>query len=113
MERELQRLDRLAELLDARFRLPGTGFRFGWDGIIGLIPVLGDTATLLPSFYLIWRARQLGLRRTLLLRMCLNTLLDYALGSIPLLGDIFDAAFKGNLRNTRILRRALAKQSPG
>lgn len=111
IERELRQLDRLAVLLDARFRLPGTGFRVGWDSILGLIPVIGDTATVVPSVYLIWRAHQLGLPRNVLFRMGLNSMVDYLVGSIPLLGDFFDAAFKANLRNVRLLRRALEKQS--
>lgn len=111
MERELRQLDRLAVLLDARFRVPGTSFRVGWDGILGLIPVIGDTATVVPSLYLIWRARQLRAPTSVLLRMAFNSVVDYLLGSIPLFGDLFDAAFKANLRNIRLLRRTLERQA--
>lgn len=111
IERELRQLDRLAHLLDSRFQVPGTKFRVGWDGILGLIPVLGDAVTVVPSLYLLWRARKFEVPRSVLFRMGLNSMIDYLAGNIPLVGDLFDVAFKANLRNTRLLRRALEKQS--
>ena len=106
---EIARLDRLADLLDSRFRLPGTGIRFGLDGLLGLVPGIGDTLTLLPSAWLVWRAWQLGLPRSDIARMATNTGVDYAVGLVPILGDIFDVAFKGNRRNIAILRATLEK----
>jgi hypothetical protein len=105
---EIARIERLANLLDARFRLPGTRFRFGYDTLIGLVPGLGDALTLAPSVWLVWRAGRLGLPRRLIARMAMNAGLDFALGSVPLVGDLFDAGFKANLRNAAILRRHLA-----
>lgn len=106
-EYELARLDRLAHQLDAKFRMPLFGFRFGWDGILGLIPGLGDLATALPSALIIRRAWQLGLPRHVLARMALNTGADFAFGSIPLLGSVFDVYFKANIRNIALIRRHL------
>ena len=106
--RELARLDRFAESLDARFRVPLIGLRFGWDSILGLVPWLGDTLTAMPSVWLILRARRLGAPRSLVAGMIARTALDYVVGSIPVLGDLFDLFFKANLRNVDALRRHLA-----
>jgi hypothetical protein len=110
---EIARLDRLADLLDSRFRIPGTKIRFGLDGLIGLVPGIGDTLTLLPSAWLVWRAWQMGLPRRDIARMAANTGVDYAVGLVPILGDIFDVAFKGNRRNIAILRAALGGMPRG
>ena len=107
--RELARLNRLARLLDARFRLPLTSIRVGADGLVGLIPGIGDTLVALPSAYMILRGWQLGARRRTLAKMTLNTGIDYAIGAVPLVGDIFDIGFKGNLRNIRLLEADLAE----
>ncbi|MDB6452856.1 DUF4112 domain-containing protein [Falsirhodobacter sp. 20TX0035] len=110
---EIARLDRLAHRLDSKFRMPLLGFRFGWDGILGLIPGLGDAATALPSALIIHRAWKLGLPRATLARMALNTGADFAFGSIPVLGSVFDIYFKANLRNIALIRRHLEQQSYG
>ncbi|MGP3697239.1 DUF4112 domain-containing protein [Rhodobacter sp. NSM] len=102
---EIRRLDRLSKLLDARFRV--LGIRFGWDGIASLIPGVGDAATLLPGAWLIWRAHKLGVPTAVILRMAANSGLDFVGGSIPVLGTIFDVAFKSNLRNMALLRQHL------
>lgn len=101
---ELARLERLGHALDAQWRVPGTGFRVGIDGMIGLIPGIGDTLAALPSAYIILCGWQLGARRRTLARMAVNTGVDYVIGMIPLLGDLFDFGFKANLRNLRLLR---------
>jgi hypothetical protein len=101
----------LARLLDDRFRIPGTSIRFGLDGLIGLVPGLGDVATTAASLYLVYRARALGMPKPVLARMIVNILADTAVGAIPLLGDIFDIAFKANRRNFDLLRRALAEEA--
>jgi hypothetical protein len=110
---EVARLDRLADLLDSRFRLPGTGIRFGLDGLIGLVPVIGDSLTLLPSAWLVWRAWRLGVPRRDIARMAANTGVDYVVGLVPILGDLLDVAFKGNRRNIAILREALDRVPRG
>lgn len=114
IETELVRLERLANLLDARFSLPGTSIRFGIDGIAGLIPGIGDTLTAAPSAWMIWRGHRLGVRRRALARMIANSGIDYVIGLVPLVGDIFDVGFKANLRNAAILRDELtAHQTAG
>jgi hypothetical protein len=107
---ELERLDALARTLDARFRIPLTGFRIGLDGLIGLIPGIGDTLALLPSGYLVARGWQLGARKRTLVRMGANTAVDYLVGLVPLVGDVLDIGYKGNLRNVALLRAEIAPE---
>ena len=98
----------LAWLLDSAFEIPGTRFRIGLDPLIGLIPVLGDLIGFLISSYIILLASRLGAPRVVLLRMFLNVLIDSVLGSVPIAGDLLDAAWKSNLMNARLLDRTLA-----
>jgi hypothetical protein len=103
----LAEMEVLTRLLDDRFRIPGTSIRFGLDGLIGLVPGVGDVATTAVSLYLVYRARALGAPKAVLARMIVNILADTAVGAIPLLGDIFDVAFKANRRNLDLLCRHL------
>jgi hypothetical protein len=105
----LQRIRWLADLFDDRFRLPGTERRFGLDGILGLIPGVGDTATGAVSLYLAAEAWRLGMPTTTILRMLLNVGIDTVLGAIPLLGDLFDFAWKANQKNVRLVLTHLEK----
>lgn len=109
-ERSLARLEALARLMDGAFALPGTNLRIGLDGLIGLLPGIGDLASGIVSSYLIWEARQLGAPRWLLARMIANTLLDTAFGAVPLVGDAFDIVFRANLKNMALLRRHVEKK---
>ncbi|MFN3232790.1 MAG: DUF4112 domain-containing protein [Alphaproteobacteria bacterium] len=104
---EMGRLNRLASLLDDQFAIPGTSIRFGLDGLLGLIPVIGDFATFLLSLYIVIRAHRLGAPGTLLGRMAANAIIDWLIGSIPVLGDFFDVGFKANRRNVDLLRHYL------
>lgn len=104
----LARLRKLAWLLDAQFGLPGTRFRFGVNSMLGLSPVVGDVALGLVSLYLIWEAKRLGAPNPLLGRMLANVAIEVAGGSVPIVGDLFDMAFKANLRNLGLLERWLA-----
>ncbi|WP_081727351.1 DUF4112 domain-containing protein [Mesorhizobium sp. L2C067A000] len=105
----LAELDLLAALLDARWRIPGTSIRFGLDALVGLVPVLGDAATGIISAYIVLRARNVGAGNGLVARMLGNVLLDTLVGSVPILGSIFDVYFKANNRNIRLLRRHINK----
>ena len=98
----LRRLQALAWLLDNSIPLPG-GFRIGVDALLGLIPGIGDAVGALISAYIVNEARSMGASRAVLLRMMGNVLIETAIGSIPLAGDVFDAAFKANARNLALL----------
>lgn len=108
-DRELRRLESLADLLDSRFRVPGTQVRFGLDALLGLVPGIGDTLALLPSIYLILRARRLGAPMSLVIRMMITVLVDYVVGLVPVLGDIFDIVFRANTANLDLLRNHLSR----
>lgn len=97
-------LERLSWLMDDLFRVPGVGWRFGLDALVGLIPGFGDTATSLVSFYILASAVRYRVPKITLLRMGLNLALDYLVGSLPLVGDLFDAWWKSNHRNVDLLR---------
>ena len=97
------RITMLANLLDNAFLIPGTNRRIGRDAIIGLLPGIGDAISTALSSYIIWEARQLGLPRWKIARMIGNVALDTVVGAIPLAGDLFDAAYKSNMRNLRII----------
>lgn len=97
-------LERLSWLMDDLIRIPGLGWRFGLDAIIGLIPGFGDTATSLVSFYILVAAVRYRVPKITLLRMGLNIALDYVLGSLPLVGDLFDAWWKSNQMNVALLK---------
>lgn len=101
-QQEYRQMGRLARLMDSSIRLPG-GFRIGLDGIIGLIPGFGDVFGLLVSSYLIGKAATIGASRWVLVRMVGNVLLETLLGSVPIVGDVFDLAFRANNRNMRLL----------
>lgn len=107
VEAALRRLDRFAHLLDEAYRVPGTRWRVGLDGIVGLVPGIGDGLTLLLALYPVLEAYRLGARKRVLLRMLANAGLDGTIGAIPVLGDLFDVRFKSNRRNVDLLKRHL------
>ena len=98
-------LERLGWLLDDLFRIPGLGWRVGLDALVGLIPGVGDTATTLASLYILTSAVRYRVPKVTLLRMGLNLGIDYAIGSLPLVGDLFDAWWKSNQMNIDLLRQ--------
>lgn len=97
-------LDQLSTLMDGLFRIPGTGWRIGLDAIVGLIPGVGDVATTAVSLYILAAGVRYRVPKVTLLRMAANVGVDYLLGSIPVVGDLFDAAWKSNQMNVELLR---------
>lgn len=98
---------KLATLLDSQFAIPGTNIRFGLDGLLGLIPGIGDTIALGLALVIVAEAVSRGVRKGVIAHMLFNVGLDWLVGLIPLLGDVFDVAFKANLRNLRLLENEL------
>ncbi len=103
-QRGLKDVEKLAKLMDSRFTIPGTNIRFGLDSLIGLVPGVGDLSTFAVSGYMLWIMANNGGSGFLLARMTVNILIDAIVGSVPLLGDIFDVAFKANMRNLRLMQ---------
>jgi hypothetical protein len=100
---ELKQLDSLAKLMDSQFGIPGTNIRFGLDALLGLIPGAGDFATFLVSGFMVFILATNGASGAVIARMFLNIVLDALIGSIPVLGDLFDIAFKANSRNMKLM----------
>lgn len=98
----------LATLLDSQFSF--AGIKFGLDAIVGLVPVVGDTVTMLAGMYPIHLARKHGLGKRLEYRMLANLAIDYFGGLLPIVGDAFDVAYKSNLKNVALLEAAFAKK---
>jgi len=115
LEKRLQHIESLSHMLDDKFRIPGTGIKFGYDSIIGLIPGIGDTVSVGLSSYLIYLGKKCGVKKRTLFKMSWNITVDFFIGLIPLIGDIFDVANKANLKNTKLiaahLEQEVAKQS--
>jgi hypothetical protein len=108
---ELARLRKIAWRMDALFYIPRTNISVGLDNIVGLVPVVGDALTALPSLWLINEARKLGASPGTLAYMTLNTVLDFFVGMVPIIGDIFDVLYNANIRNYRSLERNLNKKA--
>lgn len=109
-EQRLARLEALAKLLDIAFILPGTKIRYGIDGIIRLIPVIGDLFATAFALWLVREARALGAPWHVTARMLGNVAVDGVVGMVPVAGDAFDVLFRANMRNVRLLRRWMDKQ---
>ena len=106
-------LDNLAFYLDDLFRIPGVGWRFGLDAIVGLIPNVGDTLTSLASFYILLAGVRYGVPKITLFRMALNIGIDYLLGSVPIIGDAFDFFWKSNDMNMCLIRERATGKNKG
>jgi hypothetical protein len=109
-EQRLARLDALAKLLDVAFMVPGTNIRYGIDGIIRLVPVVGDLIASAFSLWLVKEARSLGAPWHVTARMLANVALEGTVGMVPIAGDAFDVMFRANIRNMRLLRHWMEKQ---
>ena len=106
-------LETLSTYLDGFFRVPGTGWRFGLDALIGLIPNVGDTLTSLMSFYILIAGVRYGVPKITLLRMAFNIGLDYLVGTIPFIGDAFDFVWKANKQNMDLIRERATGKNVG
>ncbi|MEE4337441.1 MULTISPECIES: DUF4112 domain-containing protein [Erythrobacter] len=107
-----QRVEALEFLLERSLRIPGVKVPIGLDGLIGLVPILGDIITTALGAYIVWEARNLGLSKWQLTRMGANVAFDAMLGIVPLVGDAADFFFRSNTRNLKILRKHLDKHHP-
>ncbi|CAN5801448.1 hypothetical protein BH11GEM2_BH11GEM2_16180 [soil metagenome] len=104
----LTRVRTLARALDSALSVPGTSFRFGLDPILGLVPGLGDLAGAVLSGYIVLAGIRMGVSRSGVLRMVGNIAIDTLVGSVPIVGDLFDAGWKSNNRNVALIERHMA-----
>lgn len=107
---DLEKLQKLSNLMDKAFVIPGTNIRFGFDSIVGLIPVIGDTLTAGVSGYIYSFAKPVGVPWHKRMRMLWNIFIDWLIGLIPLVGDIFDIGFKANSKNVNIIMTHVKSQ---
>ncbi len=98
-----ERIRYLTQMLDEAFEVPGTSFRFGWDPILGLVPGIGDVISMLPSIYILWEAKRLGISRRTRGRMLINVILDTVIGSVPVIGQAADFVWKANVQNAKMM----------
>jgi reactive intermediate/imine deaminase len=106
----LRRIRAVTRLLDTRWTIPGTRWRFGLDPLLGLVPVVGGVVTLCVSIWLLIESRRIGAPRRLMLAMVGNVALDFLVGEVPIVGDIFDFMFKAHVRNLKMLEKWLTRQ---
>jgi hypothetical protein len=112
-ERRLAGLRRIADLLDNAFVVPGTSYRVGFDPIVGLLPGIGDLISPLFAIGMLLQARQLGLPKVVQMRMVINVAIDALVGAVPVLGDLFDFAWKANDKNLALLELHAREERPG
>ena len=98
-----ERLGRLAWLLDSSIPIPGTRLSIGLEAVVGLFPVIGDLLGVLASSYILAEAARMGVGKALLARMAFNVAVEGVVGIVPVAGDVFDAVWKANQRNVRLL----------
>lgn len=109
----MDRLERFVWLMDKTFQVPGTKVRLGLDGLIGLLPVGGDIATgIAQALFVLFAQAHFELPKSVVRRMAANVAIDVLVGTIPLVGDLFDIHFKANTRNLKLLRQHLEIADP-
>lgn len=108
-ERRIRRVKNLAHMLDTKYGIPGTRFRFGLDALIGLIPGVGDTITAAIACWIIYQAHKCGVPFIVKLRMAFNVFVDWLIGLVPLVGDILDIGWQANMRNAELLAKYAAE----
>ncbi len=113
VQQRVQRVHRLAGLLDDRFVIPGTRIRYGLDAVVGLLPGVGDVATAAAGIYVIVEAARLKAPKGMLVKMFVNFSIDSVFGAVPVVGDLFDVYWKSNRKNVDMLQRHLDRQSRG
>ena len=106
-------LENLSRYLDGLFRIPGTGWKFGLDALIGLIPNFGDTLTSFASFYILFAGARYGVPKITLFRMAVNIAIDYIVGMVPFVGDAFDFFWRSNKRNMDLIRERATGKDKG
>lgn len=111
-DKKIREIEELAALMDSHFKLPGTNIQLGLETIIGLIPGIGDTIGFLVAVYIIQQSGKLGLPKNKSLHMVFNSVIDWLIGTIPLIGDLFDWGWKANNRNAAILRAHFGHPPP-
>jgi hypothetical protein len=111
-EQRLEWLRRVSRLLDSATTVPGTSIRVGLDPILGLLPGLGDLVSPLFTMGILWQARELGIPRVVQLRMIFNVAIDTLFGLVPIIGDLFDVAWRANDRNMALLDRYAHEEHP-
>ena len=107
-----QRIEALEKALEHGFRVPGIGYEFGLDAVVGLIPVVGDFIGAALGAYLVWEAKNIGVPKWKLWRMSGNVAVDTAMGFVPVAGDALDFLFRSNTRNLKVVKRHLDKHHP-
>ncbi len=110
LPKRLKRVERLAFFFDSKFSIPFTSIRLGWDSLIGLIPGVGDAATLIPQVYLLYQGWRVGVSKRVLLKIVVNVGIDVLAGAVPIVGDLFDVAFKSNIRNAKLISTEIKKK---
>jgi len=109
-EHTLERVQALANWLDSKYEIPGTSIRIGMDGIIGLIPGIGDTISMALSSWIIYQAHTLNAPFWTKTKMAWNVFIDWLIGLIPFFGDIFDIGWQANQKNATLLAEHLKKE---
>ncbi len=104
----LAEFDHLSAWMDDRWRIPGTGIRFGLDAVVGLVPGVGDAVSMAMGLYLVSLGWRLGVRASTLARMLANVVMDAVVGVLPVVGDLADVAWRANRRNLALVRADLA-----
>jgi hypothetical protein len=108
---QLARLRSISDLWDRALGIPGTKWRVGLESVVGLLPVGGDVVGLGISIYILWQVVQFNLPKTILVRMVFNIAIDALVGSVPILGDLFDVTWKANTKNVNLLESHLQQPS--
>ena len=106
----LQQIELIARLMDSGFTIPNTRITFGFDAVIGLIPVLGDTISVFISSYIVKVAHELGVPHHVKARMTFNIFVDWLIGLVPVIGDAFDVGWKANRKNVELIKKHLARK---